>query len=91
MDYYITPEGAWVVVIADYDRIAAEKEQLFTQRPLASFNVSTGSQTGGCPLPPTPPPVFTQAPPQPSPAPTEAPTRIRDAVRSAVERAEGGR
>ena len=61
MDYFITPEGAWVVVISDYDRIAAEKEQLFTQRPLASFNVSTGSQTGGCPPPPTPPPVFTQA------------------------------
>jgi polyisoprenyl-teichoic acid--peptidoglycan teichoic acid transferase len=74
MDYYITPEGAWVVVISDYDRIAAEKEQLFTQRPLASFNVSTGSQTGGCPLPPTPPPVFTQAPPQPPPAPTQTPT-----------------
>jgi len=75
MDYFITPEGAWVVVISDYDRIAAEKEQLFTQRPLASFNVSTGSQSGGCPPPPTPPPVFTQAPPpQPTAASAQAPT-----------------
>jgi len=74
MDYFITPEGAWVVVISDYDRIAAEKEQLFTQRPLASFNVSTGSQTGGCPPPPTPPATFTPAPPQPTHTPTPPPS-----------------
>ena len=65
MDYYITPEGAWVLVIFDYDRIAAEKEQLFTARPLAEFNVST--EGGGCPPAPTPPPTFT---PTPTPAPS---------------------
>jgi hypothetical protein len=58
------------VVISDYDRIGAEKEQPFTQRPLAAFNVSTGSSSGGCPLPPTPPPIFTQAPPPHTPTPS---------------------
>jgi len=57
MDYYITPEGAWVLVIADYGGIAAKKAGLFAERPLATLNISDAA--GGCPPPPTPPPPFT--------------------------------
>ncbi len=60
LDYFVTSEGAWVLVISDYDRIAAEKDALFAARPLAAFNV--GSESGGCPPAPTPPPTFTPMP-----------------------------
>ncbi len=60
LDYYVTPEGAWVLVISDYDRIATDKDRLFAARPLAAFN--TGGEGGGCPPPPTPPPTFTHTP-----------------------------
>jgi anionic cell wall polymer biosynthesis LytR-Cps2A-Psr (LCP) family protein len=79
MEYYITPEGAWVLVIADYDGVAAKKAQLFAGRPLASLNISDAE--GGCPPPPTPPPTFTPTPADepaaihtPTPAPTLTPT-----------------
>ncbi len=61
MAYHITPEGAWVLVIADYEGIAARKAQIFAQRPLASLNVSEAG--GECPPPPTPAPTFTPTPP----------------------------
>jgi len=64
MEYYVTPEGAWVLVIADYEGIAAKKAQIFAERPLASLNV--GEAGGQCPPPPTPAPTFT---PTPSAAP----------------------
>ncbi len=70
MDYFVTSEGAWVLVISEYDTIATEKDRLFSARPLASFNV--GSEGGGCPPPPTPPPTFTPtplAPHTPTPSP----------------------
>lgn len=60
MDYYITPEGAWVLVIADHAGIAVKKAQLFAERPLATLNISDAE--GGCPPPPTPPPTFTPTP-----------------------------
>jgi LCP family protein required for cell wall assembly len=66
MDYYITPEGAWVLVIADHEGIAAKKAQLFAARPLATLNIS--DVEGGCPPAPTPPPTFT-----PTPAAGDAP------------------
>lgn len=72
MDYYVTPDGAWVLVVSDFDRIATEKDQLFSQRPLASFNVGMTSE-GGCPPPPTPPPTYTPLPP-PAPEPASTPT-----------------
>jgi len=66
MEYYITPEGAWVLVIADHEGIAAKKAQLFTERLLATLNISDAA--GGCPPAPTPPPTFT-----PTPAAGDAP------------------
>lgn len=75
MDFYITPEGAWVLVIADYDGIAAKKAHLFSERPLAALNISDAQ--GGCPPPPTPPPTFTPTPAAgnaPTPAPTATPS-----------------
>lgn len=66
MDYYITSEGAWVLVIADYNGIAARKAQIFAERPLATLNISDAQ--GDCPLPPTPLPTFT-----PRPAADDAP------------------
>lgn len=63
LEPFITEEGAWVLVVRDWDVLEAEKEALFAARPLAELGQQPAGQE--CPPPPTPVPTFT---PTPTPA-----------------------
>ncbi|MCX6030324.1 MAG: LCP family protein [Chloroflexi bacterium] len=72
LDYFVTEEGAWVLVLRDRDKLDEEKAQLFSAQPLAQLGQQ---EPGGCPPPPTPVPTFTPTPavsPTPSPIATPA-------------------
>ncbi len=69
LDYFITEEGAWVLVVKDWDRLEQEKAQIFAAKPLSSLGKS---ETGECPPPPTAAPTFTATPTATPAAPTEA-------------------
>jgi len=59
LDYFVTDEGAWVLVIKDKDKVTAKLAHLFTGKPLAQLGQKPG---GGCPPSPTPVPTFTPTP-----------------------------
>jgi polyisoprenyl-teichoic acid--peptidoglycan teichoic acid transferase len=68
IDYYVTEEGAWVLVIKDQEKLKAEQQRLFESQPLAQWGKA---EPGKCPPPPTEVPTFT---PTPKPDPNATPT-----------------
>jgi LCP family protein required for cell wall assembly len=70
LDYFVTEEGAWVLVISDREKLEEEKAQLFSARPLAQLGQQ---EDGECPPAPTAVPTFTPTPAV-SPTPTVTPT-----------------
>ncbi len=59
LEYFVTEEGAWVLVISDRDKLEEEKAGIFAARPLAQLG---HAEPGACPPTPTAVPTFTPTP-----------------------------